>query len=235
MDLYGVNPFGSLPMNWFNAKEKYSEDTLINRGILPLVIYWEYYKLIAAMDSGSVKDVVKYAADLGHYVADACVPLNTTYNYNGQYTNQDGIHSLWESKIPELVNDYDYYTGKAVYLDKPLRFSWSLVRESFELVDTTLTLEKNLSQTYLEDNKYMPFSKNFEMTQQYSLEYILDYNDMLNGMVEKRMERAVFATASFWYSAWVDAGQPDLMKLKNVDAPDKLKKKQIIIPKRTHE
>ena len=235
LDLYGVNPFDSLPMNWFNAKEKYSEDTLINRGILPWVIYWEYHKLIAAMDSCSVKDVVKYAADLGHYVADACVPLHTTYNYNGQYTNQDGIHSLWESKIPELVNDYDYYTGKAVYLDKPLRFSWSLVRESFELVDTTLTLEKNLSQTYLEDNKYMPFSKNFEMTQQYSLEYILDYNDMLNGMVEKRMERAVFATASFWYSAWVDAGQPDLMKLKNIDAPDKLKKKQIIIPKRTHE
>ena len=81
----------------------------------------------------------------------------------------------------------------------------------------------------------MPFSKNFEMTQQYSLEYILDYIDMLNGMVEKRMKRAVIATASFWYSAWVDAGQPDLMKLKNVDAPDKLKKKQIIIPKRTHE
>ena len=105
-----------------------------------------------------------------------------------------------------------------------MRFSWSLVKESFELVDTTLTLEKNLSQTYLEDNKYMPFSKNFEMTQQYSLEYILDYNDMLNGMVEKRMERAVFATASFWYSACVDACQPDLMKLKNVDAPDKLKK-----------
>ena len=235
MDLYGVNPFDSVPIIWFDAKEKYSKDTLINRGILPWVIYWEYHKLIAAMDTGSVMDVVKYAADLGHYVADACVPLHTTYNYNGQHTNQDGIHSLWESKIPELINDYDFYIGKAVYLDRPLRFSWSLVRESFELVNTTLTLEKNLSQTYLEDNKYMPFTKNSEMTQQYSLEYILDYNDVLNGMVEKRMERAVFATASFWYSAWVDAGQPDLMKLKNIDATDKHKKNQIIIPKRMHE
>ena len=81
----------------------------------------------------------------------------------------------------------------------------------------------------------MPFTKNSEMTQQYSLEYILDYNDILNGMVDKRMKRAVFATASFWYSAWVDAGQPDLMKLKNIDAIDKLKKNQIIRPKRTHE
>ena len=113
--------------------------------------------------------------------------------------------------------------------------SWSLVRESFEFVDSTLTVEKNLSQTYLDDSKFMPFTKNSEMTQQYSLEYILDYNDMLNGMVEKRMKRAVFATASFWYSAWVDAGQPDLMKLKNIDATDKFKNKQLIIPKRTHE
>lgn len=85
------------------------------------------------MDTGPVKGVVKYAADLGYYVADACLPLHTTYNYNGQHTNQDRIHSLWESKTPELVNNYDYYIGKAVYLDRPLRFSWSLIRESFEL------------------------------------------------------------------------------------------------------
>ena len=64
MDLYGVNPFDSVPIIWFDAKEKYSKDTLINRGILPWVIYWEYHKLIAAMDTGSVMDVVKYAADL---------------------------------------------------------------------------------------------------------------------------------------------------------------------------
>ena len=63
----------------------------------------------------------------------------------------------------------------------------------------------------------------------------MDYNDILNGMVDKRMNRAVFATPSFWYSAWVYAGQPDLMKLKNIDANDKLKKNQIIRPKRTHE
>ena len=81
----------------------------------------------------------------------------------------------------------------------------------------------------------MPFTKNSEMIQQYSFEYIMDYKNVLNGMVERRMKRAVFATASFWYSAWVDAGQPDLMKLKNIDATDKRKKNQIIIPNRMHE
>jgi len=124
VDLYGVSPFDSVPYHWFKAKEKYSEDTLISRGILPWAIYWEYKNLVSAMDSGCVENVIKHAADLGHYVADACVPLHTTFNYNGQFTNQRGIHSLWETSIPKSFSgDYDYYVGKSVYLPDPLGFS----------------------------------------------------------------------------------------------------------------
>jgi hypothetical protein len=32
---------------------------------------------------------------------------------------------------------------------------------------------------------------------------------MLKGMVERRFRQSVFAVASFWYTAWVNAGQPD--------------------------
>jgi hypothetical protein len=42
---------------------------------------------------------------LGHYIGDAHVPLHTTSNYNGQKTNQHGIHGLWESRIPEQLFD----------------------------------------------------------------------------------------------------------------------------------
>ena len=34
-------------------------------------------------------------------------------------------------------------------------------------------------------------------------------------MVERRMRQSIFAVASFWYTAWVNAGQPDLTKLSN--------------------
>jgi hypothetical protein len=40
---------------------------------------------------------------------------------------------------------------------------------------------------------------------------------MLNGMVERRMRQSVFSIASFWYTAWVNAGQPDLSGLVNQD------------------
>jgi len=236
IDLYGESPFDSVPYHWFNAKEKYSEDTLISRGILPWVIYWEYKNLVSAMDSGSTEDIIRYAADIGHYVADACVPLHTTYNYNGQYTNQHGIHALWESRVPEsFSDDYDYYIGKVVHLRDPLDFSWGLIKESFALVDSTLILERKLSDDYDEDGKYRLMSKNGKIRQQYSTEFVFDYNTLLDGMVERRMKRAIFATASFWYSAWIDAGQPELDQLKYVGEMKKRDKTETVIPKRIHE
>jgi hypothetical protein len=36
-------------------------------------------------------------------------------------------------------------------------------------------------------------------------------------MVERRMRQAIFAVASFWYTAWVNAGQPDLRQLTQVE------------------
>ena len=42
-------------------------------------------------------------------------------------------------------------------------------------------------------------------------------------MVERRMRDAVFAVGSFWYTAWVNAGQPDLNHLMDKQVADSLK------------
>ena len=43
-------------------------------------------------------------------------------------------------------------------------------------------------------------------------------------MIERRMRQSIFAVASFWYTAWVNAGQPDLKNLSNkVFSADDLK------------
>ena len=51
------------------------------------------------------------------------------------------------------------------------------------------------------------------MIRQYSSAYTIAYNKKLNGMIERRMRQSIFAIASFWYTAWVNAGQPDLKPL----------------------
>jgi len=236
LDLYGVSPFDSIPKNWYDAKSYFTSDTLKSRGILPWVINWEYKKLVWTMDSGSVEEVLKAAADLGHYVADACVPLHTTSNYNGQFSSQKGIHALWESRIPESFSyNYDYYIGKSVYLENSLDFAWLLIEESNILVESTLSIEKLVSLEFTKDDKFRLDSQNGKIVHQYTNEFISQYNFALDSMVERRLQRSIFAISSLWYSAWIDAGQPDLLNLKERVGSNKMNKKRNFSLKRIHE
>jgi len=51
------------------------------------------------------------------------------------------------------------------------------------------------------------------LVRQYSSFYSYQYYGLLNHMVERRMRASIYAVASFWYTAWIDAGQPDLRKM----------------------
>ena len=44
----------------------------------------------------------------------------------------------------------------------------------------------------------------------YSEEYSKEYDKLLDGMVERRMRQAIITVGSLWFTAWVNAGQPDL-------------------------
>jgi hypothetical protein len=68
---------------------------LIDHGIVPWHILKVKYWLTQAMKDHDYKQILKLSADIGHYIADAHVPLHTTENYSGQLTNQHGIHGLW--------------------------------------------------------------------------------------------------------------------------------------------
>ena len=116
IDHYGQNPFQVMPRKWTDAVEKFSEDTLLTYGIVPWHIQTVYNRLVKVFEEKDIDYILKNSADLGHYVSDAHVPLHTTENYNGQLTNQKGIHAFWESRLPELFPDnYDYLVGTAEY------------------------------------------------------------------------------------------------------------------------
>ena len=85
-------PFDSIPHSWNKAVAKYSEDTLRKHGIVPWHINLTKLNLQKAFEEKNLDKILRYAADIGHYIGDAHVPLHTTKNYNGQLTNQKGIH-----------------------------------------------------------------------------------------------------------------------------------------------
>lgn len=225
IDHYGPHPFDSVPRFWKAAVKKYSEDTLKAYGIVPWHIDKMVYRLQEAFKNENMDLILHYSADLGHYIADAHVPLHTTENYNGQLTNQKGIHGFWESRIPELKSEgYDYWVGRAKYIEKPINKAWSTVKESHAAVDSVLKFEAELNAKYPPDKKYSFENRGNTLTKVYSVEYTEDYNKMLNGMVERRMRDAIVTVGSLWFTAWVNAGKPDLNRFGDKDVSDSLKR-----------
>lgn len=212
LDHFGDSAAYKIPRYWNQAVEQYTEDTLKAYGIVPWHINRMYYQLREAFLVGDPERILKLSAELGHYIGDAHVPLHTTENYNGQLSGQEGIHGFWESRLPELFSDdYDFFVGRAAYLDNPQLAAWKAVVDSHHAVDSVLRSEKQLSER-MGDAKYSFETKGKVTTKVFSREYSKAYHQLLNGMVERRMRAAIKCVADFWFTAWVDAGQPDLDK-----------------------
>lgn len=212
----GEDPFEAMPRKWTDAVEKYSEDTLLAYGIVPWHIASMTAWLSKAFERGDANDILRLSAEIGHYIADAHVPLHTTKNYNGQLTGQRGIHGLWESRIPELrADEYDYLVGKAKYIESPLNAAWDAIEESHSHVDSVLYLERFISQKLPSDQKYAFEQRGVSTVKQYSQAFALAYDRSMKNMVEARMQKSIVMVGSIWYTAWVNAGQPNLEQLGN--------------------
>jgi hypothetical protein len=110
------------------------------------------YRLTEAFKEKKQALILKYSAEIGHYIADAHVPLHASSNHNGQLTDQKGIHGFWESRVPELLAEkeapnggWDFFIGNAGHIRNPLDFIWQRVLESAAASDTVLKFEKELS------------------------------------------------------------------------------------------
>ncbi len=215
IDHYGKYPYSELPHDYKMAVAKFSKDTITKYGIVPWYVVTMLGRLTKAFKEKNFSAIMRNSADIGHYIADAHVPLHASSNHNGQLTDQVGIHAFWESRIPELLADkqFDFFIGKAEYIKDPSKFIWDRVLESGREADSVLQIERELSKQFPADRKYSFERRNSLVIKQYSSAYTIAYNNRLNGMVERRMRQAIFAVASFWYTAWVNAGQPDLSSL----------------------
>lgn len=224
IDHYGKYPYDSLPGKWNDAVSKYSEDTLNAYGVVPWWLQTMLWRLTEAFKEKNQVKILKYSAEIGHYMADGHVPLHACSNHNGQFTDQKGIHGFWESRVPELLADkeWDFFIGKAEYIKNPADFIWKRVLESAAAADTVLTFERELTRNFPSDQKYSFEERNGITIRQYSSAFSKAYDGMLKGMIERRMRQSIYAIASFWYTAWINAGQPNLSALtgKELSADD---------------
>ncbi|MDA0194713.1 MAG: zinc dependent phospholipase C family protein [Bacteroidetes bacterium] len=219
IDYYGDSAFQILPRSWNMAVAKYGEMQLHEHGIVPWYVNTMKYRLTTAFSDGDAESILRIASDIGHYIADAHVPLHSTQNYNGQLTDQYGIHGFWETRLPELFADeYDLLVGQCEYVPNVQEAIWEEVFKSQGAVDSVLSIEKKISAKFPADKKYSYEERGNTFVQVYAMDYSRQYHKRLNGMVAKRLKASIKMVADLWFTSWVDAGQPDLSKIENLTA-----------------
>lgn len=221
-DMENFGAVDSIPQTLEAAKKKYDAKFLNDNGILPWYIEDMMVKLTKAFKDKNRAEILFLAADLGHYIGDAHMPLHTSANHDGQLSDQKGIHSLWESRLPELfAKNYKLNVPQAQYYQDVHKATWDMINDTHSLAQPLLDIDKKLrtgtpeGQVFKMDAEGKVLKSKYN-TAVFSDEYAKKLHEQLNGMVESQMRKAITATASFWYTAWVNAGKPDLSDL---DAP----------------
>ncbi|GAA3925821.1 zinc dependent phospholipase C family protein [Hymenobacter algoricola] len=215
---FGPGPLSQLPQTSQAAYARYDAALLDKSGRLPWYIQDMMGKLTQAMKNGRKDDILFLAADLGHYLGDAMQPLHTSANHDGQLTGQKGVHAFFESQLVERFGkDYNFRVAEPRVID-PVAETWRLIAQSHAAADTLLLIEKQLAAAtpaaalYAVDAQGQ-VKKNVFNSQIHSPPYALSYHTALRHMVERQLRTATQAAANYWYTAWVNAGKPDLAAL----------------------
>ena len=141
---------------------------VMDQGILPWAIIAAYDSLQSAFEKDDWDSAVLIAADLGHYIGDSHMPLHITRNYNGQYTNQYGVHSRYESNLISKYQDQIKYSGDSLqYIDNIHDYVFNMIYDNYNYVDSVLYADSlahafagNTTDTVYY-NKFWQVAKNF--------------------------------------------------------------------------
>lgn len=208
MDAYGPFPFKDLPHEYTQAVVRRGLDFVLKNGTVPWRTEEVYNRLRDAFKQlagptpqpWARDDLKLFSSVMAHYVGDSFQPFHAAVNYDGLVTNQQGIHSRFESEL------FDRYQDKVKVTPAPLmpipnarEFIFSTLTDSFTFVEPILAADREAIQgRTVYDDGY--FAKMYEKT---------------GPIMEKRIAGAITGVASLITSAWTDAGRPAVP----VDAP----------------
>lgn len=178
--------------------EKYGENMVDKMGILPWNTVAVIESLTEAMKNEEQNEILFYAADLAHYVADAHQPQHNILNYNGRKTDQYGIHGRYEIN---LINDNleelqeNISAVKLVYVENPLSFIFDFCTQANSFA----------GMIELADLHSLKYSDN-----DYNEEYFRIFWYRTKYMTFHQFSNAAEDLASLYYTVCVNAGKPAL-------------------------
>lgn len=198
---FGPDPFAGLPHDYSAAVQKFGKAFIDEQGTLPWRTAEFYGRLQREFESlkrqpqpgYALDNIALYAAVLAHYVSDAHVPLHAVMNYNGQVTQQTGLHSRWESELFERNRaKLKIAPGTVKPIADPQAFVFATLLDSNRAAANVFESDKTAvaGREFYDDAYFDAFAKGALPT------------------LEQRLNDSITAVASAIIGAWEQAGKP---------------------------
>jgi hypothetical protein len=195
LDHYGRFPFDGLPRDYKAAVRKYTKRVIESNGLLPWQIGVYSEKLTNAFKAGKWEEAKLMAALLAHYVAEAHDPFNTTENYDGQLSGQTGISQRFGSSLVDRFSLFFFaQPNDAAEIRDPTDHAFELVLSAHGWIEIILLGDRRARRGFND----------------YTDEYYDALYNQVGAVLIRQMTDASTAVGSYWLSAWIHAGRPQL-------------------------
>lgn len=195
LDAYGRFPYLKLPHVYQAAVREYGSHRVARDGTLPWQVGEFSLRLTNDMKGQDWNKAVIDAAALGYYVAEAHDPLNTTLNFNGQLTGEPGLASRFSSDLVDRYKNFIVFRSvPAAKIADPTEYAFGMVLEASTWVDRILLADREA----LDD---LPG---------YNEDYFDRFYTQAGSILGGELGGAAHDVGSYWYTAWLNAGQPSL-------------------------
>src|SRR6266850_2362683 len=195
----GAFPFTAMPREYGAALQKFGETGLKRLGTLPwreAEMFGNLQRALKRLGENSgfaTVDTILYTGAAAHYVQDATQPLHATNSYDGQDTNQRGVHSRFETELFERFESrLTLNPAPPKVFASPRDFAFDTLLTSYQKVDELLKADREAL-----GNK-----------DSYDNAYYEAFFQKVKPLLEERLSAAITATASVIVSAWEQAGRP---------------------------
>ncbi len=185
---------GVIPHALEDCISAYGAGFVNDNGTLPWATLAMYDSVVSCMRREDWSGAKKYAADLGHYVADGHMPMHLTRNYDGQFTGNNGIHARYEIDMIARYHDQLEYQGTpAAIIEDPRAYIFSYIYANYPYLDSILIADDYATEMGNGNNSEQYYMALWERTEH---------------LTHEMFSKASHAFAELLYSAWIEAGRP---------------------------
>jgi len=197
LDRYGRFPFEALPHSYKAALERYGKSKVQANGVLPWEIGVYSVRLTEDMKSGRWDEAKTDAALLASYVADAHDPFNTTENFDGHLTAQLGVNERFGTALIDRYSSFfPMRPNDAAYINDPTDHAFDVCLASHSWLEPVLLADRTAYQA--------------GKTYAYNDEYFDRFYNQSAAILIRQLSEASTDVGSYWLTAWVNAGKPNL-------------------------